>query len=206
MDIHLKTISKSFCENVVLDKLSYIFEENVNYRVIGNNGAGKTTLFKIMAGILDVDQGHIEVSNKSNIGWVSSTELGLFGRLTGRENINVLSRLIHHKNEQELELLITEWSESNTFKEALDTQFFKCSSGMKQVLKIFCAIIHKPHTLIMDEPFRNLDFKTRNQIAEILSNTKFLKSIIFSDHFYQENILENSISLSLEKGKIIDFN
>jgi ABC-type multidrug transport system ATPase subunit len=204
MDIHLNSIYKSFLTKTVLNDLSYSFVLGENYRVTGDNGAGKTTLFRVIVGLLDMDEGTI--LGNTNIGWVSSSEVGLFGRLTGRENIDVLAKLIPSKELIELDEMIAIWSRIKSFEAALDTPFFKCSSGMKQVIKIFCSVLHSPKILIMDEPFKSLDYETRRQISKILSEIQFIKTIIFSDHFYHENLIEGSTSLRLTEGKLIDFN
>jgi ABC-type multidrug transport system ATPase subunit len=82
---------------------------------------------------------------------------------------------------EKLEKRIAKWNESNSFKKALETPFYQCSSGMKQILKCFIMTLHKPQVLIWDEPFRNLDDKTCDFLI-----SQFWKdpdmTIIWTDH------------------------
>ena len=48
--LELKNISISFENNLVLDNLSYSFQKNNTYTLMGANGSGKTTLFNIISG------------------------------------------------------------------------------------------------------------------------------------------------------------
>ena len=198
----LNSVTKSFGKKQVIKSVSFDFQVDYNYRISGENGIGKTTLLKMLANILIPDTGEIDFKNQTSIGWVPSTELGLFGRLTGAENIQTISGLLQvDKNFQNQ--MTTNWSKINPFKESLITPFYKCSSGMKQVLKIFCSILHGPELLIMDEPFRNLDESVRLAVATLIQEQSSINQIIYSDHYIQERPFENLVDLSLSQGGLV---
>ena len=58
--ITLKDITKSYGENLVLDKVSFIVSSNQPIALMGKSGIGKTTLFRIILGLEPIDAGTIQ--------------------------------------------------------------------------------------------------------------------------------------------------
>ena len=194
----IKDLKKDFGDKTILDIKSFDFFYGKTYRIQGDNGCGKTTLLNTLTGLLDSDSGCIE-KKYSHVGWVSSCELGLYPRLTGQENIQIFSKLM---NQDVSPNLLNTWLENETFCSAFSTQYFKCSSGMKQVLKIFCSLIQKPNVLIMDEPFRTLSFEMRTFVARNLGKNPDIGTIIYTDHLLEDHLFDNMIKLELCKGEL----
>ena len=64
MNLEIFNVSKSIKKRQVLDNITYRFESNKIYGVVGRNGAGKTMLFRSIAGLIKVDTGKILVDGK----------------------------------------------------------------------------------------------------------------------------------------------
>ena len=63
--IEIRNVTKSYGSKVVLDKLSYVFEEGKMIGVYGQSGCGKSTLLNIL-GLLDFDyEGDVIVNGVS---------------------------------------------------------------------------------------------------------------------------------------------
>ena len=103
MKLVLQNIEKSYDQNQVLKKASFIFETGKIYGLLGRNGAGKTTLFNCINGDLEFESGKIalleedhtkEEMDYSKVGYVFS-DPSLPEFLTGYEflkfyiNINI---------------------------------------------------------------------------------------------------------------------
>lgn len=69
--IELKGISKSFGKKVCIRDFSYIVLKNQRLGIIGPNGCGKSTLLKIIAGIVQPDEGEVEIGETIKIGYFS---------------------------------------------------------------------------------------------------------------------------------------
>ena len=54
-----QSVSKSFGAQPVLDTISLSVHENERIGLIGRNGAGKSTLMKILAGLIEPDEGKV---------------------------------------------------------------------------------------------------------------------------------------------------
>lgn len=70
--IYLNNISLSFAERKIFDNITWMIPEKSRIGLVGDNGAGKTTLFKAILGMVDLDQGTIEIQNrkKRTIGYL----------------------------------------------------------------------------------------------------------------------------------------
>ncbi|EJL46488.1 hypothetical protein PMI08_01107, partial [Brevibacillus sp. CF112] len=95
--IEVKAVSKQFGTITAVRDLTFRVEEGEVYGLLGENGAGKTTTMRMMATILAPTAGDIEISGFSvrheplevrrRIGILFGGEVGLYSRLTARENI-----------------------------------------------------------------------------------------------------------------------
>jgi ATP-binding cassette, subfamily F, member 3 len=70
--INLKDISLSFSGQRIFDHVSLAIPDHSRVGVVGDNGAGKTTLLKAILGLVELDEGSIEISDrkKTAIGYL----------------------------------------------------------------------------------------------------------------------------------------
>jgi ATP-binding cassette, subfamily F, member 3 len=64
--IYLNNISLSFSDNTIFDKITWMIPERSRVGLVGDNGTGKTTIFKAILGMIDIDEGIIEIPNRKN--------------------------------------------------------------------------------------------------------------------------------------------
>ena len=141
--------------------------------LLGANGAGKTTAMHAIAGLIDLDDGFIEVfghrvhgSNPQLIGWVPQ-EIALYPYLTGRENLKAFGRLNGLRGTQLVEA--ERWALSWTGLESrADERVTTYSGGMKRRLNIACGVLHRPQVLLLDEPTVGVDPQARERILDML--------------------------------------
>lgn len=63
--LQVNNLSKSFGENKVLDRISFQLHKGEVHVLMGENGAGKSTFMNILAGLLQPDEGTIELNGKT---------------------------------------------------------------------------------------------------------------------------------------------
>ena len=63
--ISIKGVTKKYGDKKALDNVSFEVKQGEIFAFIGHNGAGKTTLIKSICGILDFDEGEIQINGKS---------------------------------------------------------------------------------------------------------------------------------------------
>ncbi|MGZ6226203.1 MAG: ATP-binding cassette domain-containing protein, partial [Syntrophales bacterium] len=64
--IYLNNISLSFADNTIFHNITWMIPEKSRIGLVGDNGTGKTTLFRAILGMVDIDEGSIEIPNRKN--------------------------------------------------------------------------------------------------------------------------------------------
>lgn len=210
--IEIKNISKNFKNNEALKSVNFDVNTGEIVGLLGENGAGKSTLLRIISTMLLPSEGTAVVNGfdilkfpkevRKNIGILFGSEVGLYERLTARENLEFFARLngmSNKKSKERIDYLINKFS----FEEYADKKVITFSKGMKQKVAIARAIVHNPSVMLFDEPDSGLDFKASKTIFDFMEECKNEgKTIIFSSHS-MENIKNYSDRMVvLHKGEI----
>jgi ABC-type Mn2+/Zn2+ transport system ATPase subunit len=64
--ININNISLSFADRKIFDGITWLIPEKSRIGLVGDNGTGKTTLLKAIIGMVDLDEGAIEIPNRKN--------------------------------------------------------------------------------------------------------------------------------------------
>ena len=151
---------------VALDALDLSVPRGQVFGILGPNGAGKTTAIRILATLLIPTSGQarvlgFDVVKQSNevrkrIGLVLGGERGLYGRLSGRDNLRYFAAL-NHMNSGDARRRITELLELVGLTDRPNTLVEEYSRGMKQRLHLARGLLMDPEVLFLDEPTIGLD-------------------------------------------------
>ena len=68
--LQLTDIALTFGGNPLFEDLSLIIQPGDRLALVGRNGSGKTTLLKVMAGLVDVDDGERTLSPGDSVGYM----------------------------------------------------------------------------------------------------------------------------------------
>ena len=176
--IKVENISKSFGKVKALDGISFDVKRGELFGLIGPDGAGKTTLFRVLATLLNPDEGGAEVDGfdivkdyhaiRERVGYMPG-RFSLYQDLTVEENLNFFAALFGVKVEDSYDLVAPIYRQIEPFKRR---RAGKLSGGMKQKLALSCALIHRPSVLFLDEPTTGVDAVSRSEFWDMLANLK----------------------------------
>jgi len=163
--------------------------------LLGPNGAGKTTTLRMLSTALTPDSGSIKINGidivsdpllaRKSIGFLSGAT-GLYGRLTGRENIAYFGQL-NGMADADIKKRIDTLSERLDMQSFLDRRSETYSTGMKQKASIARAVVHSPKVVILDEPTTGLDIMATQTVLDFIRDLKAQQiPVIFSTHHLDE--------------------
>lgn len=210
--LEIKQLTKKFGDFIAVDNITMSVKEGEIFGFLGANGAGKSTAINMIASLLRVTKGEIEVLGKSiakhgkfakmNIGIVPQ-EMAIYEDMTAYENVHFFAGL-YGLRAAELKERVIEALAFVGLGDKHKSYPKNFSGGMKRRLNIACAIAHRPKLLIMDEPTVGIDPQSRNYI---LGSVKKLNemgcTIIYTSH-YMEEVEEICTRIAIiDHGKII---
>lgn len=140
--------TKYYKEYYALKNISFEVEKGETVGIVGTNGAGKSTLLKIITGVLNQSEGHVEVDGKIS----ALLELGAGFNLeyTGIENIYLNGTMAGYSKE-EIDKKINNIIEFAEIGDFINQPVKMYSSGMFARLAFAVAINIEPDILIVDE-------------------------------------------------------
>lgn len=210
--IEVERVSKRFGKLTAVEDVSFFVEEGEVYGLVGENGAGKTTTMRMMATILQPTSGDIRIRGFSvqrepvevrrRIGILFGGDVGLYSRLTARENIAYFGKL-YGLRDGELERRIQQLSEMLDMCEYMDRRVGGFSRGMRQKVAIARTLVHDPDVILLDEPTTGLDVTAANLFRRMVARLQEEgKTILFSSHNMGEiERLCNRIAI-MHKGQL----
>ena len=168
--------------------------------LIGPSGSGKTTLLRVIAGVLEPDEGSLRISGQ--IGSLLSVGAGLMGPLTGRENsllLGVLAGLPRARTRAAL----PEVRARAKLEDAFDLPVRSYSQGMRARLGFAVAEETEPNILLLDEVHEALDHEFREFVARRAEATLESGGIVMAaghDHPLLDRLCDRAILL--RKGRL----
>ena len=186
-----------------------IFPQEV-YGFLGPNGAGKSTTMKMLLGLshptsgtvkilgMPFDQNH-RIEILKNVGSLIESP-SYYGHLTGKENMQVLKRLLDlpQKNIDEAVRIVR-------MEKQMNKKVKHYSLGMKQRLGIAMALARFPKILILDEPTNGLDPAGIEEIRDLIRELprKYGMTVMISSHLLGEiDQMATAVGI-INQGKLI---
>lgn len=216
MGYELQDIRFQYHSQQVLDIESAVFTVNQSYAILGENGSGKSTLLNLLALVNPVQQG-VLLYNGSNISTENSHQLresiayvqqkpylfhfSVFENIALPLKIRGIDKTSRTEKTQAIieKLAITKLSGRNARE---------LSGGEVQKVALARALVTRPSTLILDEPFSHLDMEARQDMERIILQLRERRDcmMIFSLHDQlKAHVLADEV-LTLTNGRLMDSN
>lgn len=201
--VELKAVGKHFraadgSARSVLEGVDFTLREGEIVALLGQSGSGKSTMLRIMAGLIQADQGQVLYRGMPLYGTARGIRMvfqsfALFPWLTVQKNVELgleAQGMAPEERARRAEKVI-ELIGLSGFEGALPREL---SGGMRQRVGIARALVMEPEVLLMDEAFSALDVLTgerlREEILELWQSGQIpTKAILVVSHNIEEAVM-----------------
>ena len=214
MSLSVKGLNVSYGKNHILKDISLEIENGEFVSILGKSGCGKTTLIKSIAGLLETDNGDINIFDKNVAGLppekrqtvIVFQDLRLFPHMNVEDNIAFamkLKKMDKAEIKEKVDKLLAQVRLSGYEKRKVS----RLSGGQMQRVALARALGAEPKLLLLDEPFASLDEDLRKEMGELvrrLHRENGITTIMITHD--KEEAMELSDRLALmEEGRILAF-
>lgn len=186
--IELRHVSKSYGDKKLIDNFSYIALKNQNVGIVGPNGCGKSTLLKIIAGVIEADEGEVEVGETIKIGYFAQEVPNMD---TKQKVIDYVKDIAEYIPTREGKITASQMLERFLFTP--DMQYApieKLSGGEKKRLYLLGILQSAPNVLIFDEANNDIDIPTMTILEDYLNSFQGIVITVSHDRYFLDNVVD----------------
>jgi ABC-2 type transport system ATP-binding protein len=209
--IDIRNLRHAYKNHVAVADVTFTVQPRSIHGFVGPNGAGKTTTLKVLATLLQPQQGNVRVFGKDivrdrhlvrqKIGYMPD-HFSMYRQMTVFEYLDFfgaaygMSQVQRDKTIGDVLALTDMAGRRDDFVQGL-------SRGMQQRVSLARVLVHDPDLLLLDEPASGLDPRARIELMEILQELKRLgKTVFISSHILSELAeLCDSVTI-LDRGSV----
>ncbi|HCN50196.1 MAG TPA: DUF4162 domain-containing protein [Chryseobacterium sp.] len=198
-------------KKVALDDFSIHVPKGSIYGLLGPNGAGKTSFIRIINQITQADSGDIFINGEKlnpnhikDIGYMPE-ERGLYKNMSVGDQILYFGELKGMSKSDALNEA-KKWFDKLNIDQWWKKKLSELSKGMAQKIQFVVTVLHRPHLLILDEPFSGFDPVNANLIKDQIIDLKNNGTTIILSTHRMESVEEmcDYVALINNSKKIID--
>jgi len=183
--ITCQSISKAFGDRPLFEDLSFGVSEGDRVGLIGPNGSGKSTFLKILAGLIEPDEGECTRRKGLRVGYVPQHPAFKSGRTVGEV---VAAASGDDAHEAGIALSRAGFTTPTTRAETL-------SGGWKTRLAVACALVGDPDVLLLDEPTNHLDVESTVWLESLLASASVTFVVISHDRYFLQNVAARMLDI-----------
>lgn len=194
-DLHKRFKVAGSKKVVAVDSVSFNAADGSITGLLGPNGAGKSTTLRMLATLVKPERGTATIDGfnivndvlkvRQHLGFMPHNA-GIYPRLTARENVTYYARLCG-LNRRQSKSRVGELIEQLDMTGFADRRALGFSQGQKTKVALARALVHRPQTIMLDEPTNGLDVMATRGLRTIIRQlANEGHCIVFSSHIMQE--------------------
>ncbi len=202
--LELHSVSKSYGDQKMVDKFSYVFKKKDRIGVVGKNGIGKSTFLDLLTGKTKPDSGEIIPGVTTKVGYFTQETEDLNPKHRVIDEVKEIAEFITLSDgtsvsaSRFLEQFLFPASKQYTFVE-------KLSGGERKRLQLLKILVTNPNFLILDEPTNDFDIDTLNVLEDFLDKFTGCLVLVSHDRYFMDHLV-NELFVFEGDGKIQPFN
>ena len=186
--ILLHHLTKKYQDKVLVNGFDYIVLRGQRLGIIGPNGCGKSTLIRMIAGVVQPDQGEVEVGETIRIGYFAQEVPDMDNNQRVIDYIRDVAEYIPTRDGK---ITASMMLERFLFDSAMQyTPIQKLSGGEKRRLYLLKVLMEAPNVLLLDEPGNDLDIPTLTILEDYLSSFNGIVITVSHDRYFLDNVVD----------------
>jgi ATP-binding cassette subfamily F protein 3 len=187
----LVKVSQAYGDKQVYKDLDLTIERGDRIVLVGPNGSGKSTLLKMLAGIVPINGGKLDVGYMTRLGYYSQHRaeslneentvleevMAANGELREDEARSILGSFLFRRNDVQKRITVL-------------------SGGEKSRLNLVKFLVDPPNFLLMDEPTTHLDILSIDALVQALKDYQGTLVFISHDVHFIRNLAETTLHIS----------
>ncbi len=207
--VSMKDVSKAFTDKVLLKEASFGIDESDRIGVIGINGTGKSTLLRLIAGLVEEDEGDIVKGSNVVISYLpQNPEFDMDYTLYEY----VVSTNVHKRHPQNgLEAKEFEAQIEGEAKKILNILGFndinqkvsQLSGGQRKKAALCARLLENSDILLLDEPTNHLDNAMSEWLQIYLENYRGALVMVTHDRYFLDLVCNKIVEV--DQGKLYTY-
>ncbi|HZK88106.1 MAG TPA: ATP-binding cassette domain-containing protein, partial [Anaerovoracaceae bacterium] len=185
--IEINHVSKVYDNKILFEDFEYTILREDRLGIIGDNGCGKSTLLQIIMGIVEPENGHVDIGDTVKIGYFSQENEELKPEQKVLDYIKDIAEIVVT---EEGSITASQMLERFLFNPDLQHNTIgRLSGGEKRRLHLLSILMGAPNVLLLDEPTNDLDIETLTILEDYIDSFKGAVVAVSHDRYFLDRVV-----------------